>query len=113
MKACTQQLNAKGNTVRRLFLLVIPTLHFGALEQVQADIVDVFLLAGQSNAVGRGAVSEVTDPSILQDADVMLYHSPGIFSGNPSLTWNLLRLPGQGVMSGAGPGQLSKHRSSH
>lgn len=100
MKACTQQLNAKGNTVRRLFLLVIPTLHFGALEQVQADIVDVFLLAGQSNAVGRGAVSEVTDPSILQDADVMLYHSPGIFSGNPSRTWNLLRLPGQGATFG-------------
>ena len=52
---------------------------------------DVFLLGGQSNAAGRGAVSEVPDPSILQNTRVMLYHSPQLNSGEPARTWITLK----------------------
>jgi len=54
-------------------------------------LVDVFLLAGQSNAGGRGAISEVSDESILRNEGVMLYHSTQLRSGQPALTWTTLR----------------------
>ena len=56
----------------------------------RANGVDVFLLGGQSNAAGRGAVSEVVDSSALYNSEIMLYHSANMNSGEPAGQWTTL-----------------------
>jgi hypothetical protein len=53
--------------------------------------VDVFLLGGQSNMAGRGAVSELPDASVIYNEGVMLYHSASMNSGQPARRWTTLR----------------------
>ena len=62
-----------------------------ALAHAAGTEVDVFLLGGQSNAAGAGAVSELADPSVLNNEGVMLYHSPNMNSGQPARQWTTLR----------------------
>ena len=72
-------------------LLLLSILLPEALAQAAGIDVDVFLLGGQSNAAGRGAVSEVPDPSALQNTNIMLYHSASMNSGQPARQWTTLR----------------------
>ena len=53
--------------------------------------VDVFLLGGQSNAAGRGVISELPDSSVLYNTGIMLYHSASMNSGQPARQWTTLR----------------------
>ena len=62
-----------------------------ALAQAAGIDVDVFLLGGQSNAAGRGVISELPDPSVLYNASIMLYHSANMNSGQPAHEWTTLR----------------------
>jgi hypothetical protein len=61
------------------------------LAQAAVMDVDVFLLGGQSNAVGRGAISELPDPAVLYNESVMLFHSANLVSGQPARAWTTLR----------------------
>jgi len=62
-----------------------------ALVRAAGVRVDVFLLGGQSNMAGRGAVSELPDASVLSNENVMLYHSSSMSSGQPANQWTTLR----------------------
>ena len=73
---------------RPLLLLVLLR---AVAAQAAATSVDVFLLGGQSNAAGRGAISELPDPSILYNKGIMLYHSASMNSGQPARQWTTLR----------------------
>jgi len=53
--------------------------------------VDVFLLGGQSNAGGRGAVSELPDSSVVYNTEIMLFHSASMVSGQTAGSWTTLR----------------------
>ena len=63
-----------------------------------AEDVDVYILAGQSNAAGMGLVSHVTsDPggygstsTILANPDVLLWHSATLAGGSSANTWTTL-----------------------
>ena len=72
-------------------LLLLSILLPAALAQAAGINVDVFLLGGQSNAAGRGVVSEVPDPSALQNANIMLYHSASMNSGQMARQWTTMR----------------------
>jgi len=62
-----------------------------SLSQAGGVTVDVFLLGGQSNAGGRGMISDLPDSSVLYDPEIMLYHSASMVSGQPSGQWTTLR----------------------
>ena len=72
-------------------LLSLSILLPAALTQAAGINVDVFLLGGQSNAGGRGVISELPDPSVLYNASIMLYHSANMSSGQPAHEWTTLR----------------------
>jgi hypothetical protein len=55
-----------------------------------ANEVDVYLLAGQSNATGQGYIKNLPQ-SFVVDTDVELFHSADIVSGAAPLTWIPLR----------------------
>ena len=61
------------------------------LNQANGVDVDVFLLGGQSNAAGRGVVSELPDSSVLYNTEIMLFHSASMNSGQPARQWTTLR----------------------
>ena len=72
--------------------LLLSILLFPAVLSRAAGVrVDVFLLGGQSNMAGRGAVSELPDPSVLSNESVILYHSASMNSGQPANQWTTLR----------------------
>jgi len=58
--------------------------------------VDVYLIAGQSNATGQG-YSENIPPSFVVDTRVQLYHSSGIVSSGAANTWMTLRAASEGT----------------
>jgi alpha-L-fucosidase 2 len=62
----------------------------GGADKVQTDI-DVYLLAGQSNATGQGYVSNLT-PERKSPTRVLLFHSgkPSLDCGNESCAWSVL-----------------------
>jgi hypothetical protein len=72
-------------------LILLSVLLPAALAQAAGTEVDVFLLGGQSNAGGRGAISALPNSSVLYNQSVMLYHSPSINSGRPARVWTTLR----------------------
>jgi len=72
-------------------LLILSFLLPAALAQAAGINVDVFLLGGQSNAGGRGVISELPDTSVLYNPGIMLYHSASINSGQPAYQWTTLR----------------------
>jgi hypothetical protein len=55
-----------------------------------ANEVDVYLIAGQSNATGQGYTKNIP-PTFVVDTKVELFHSADIASGAAALTWIPLR----------------------
>jgi hypothetical protein len=76
---------------RLIQLLSLSVLLSAALAQADGFDVDVFLLGGQSNAGGRGVISELPDSSVLYNTGIMLYHSASMNSGQPARQWTTLR----------------------
>lgn len=87
---------------RLLQLLSLSVLLSASLAQADEGLVDVFLLGGQSNAVGVGFISEVSDLSVLYNREIMLYHSASLNSGQPARQWTTLR-PAAGSLGNFGP----------
>ena len=58
------------------------------MAQQQVKTIDVYLLAGQSNATGQGYVVNM-DSSMKVNKNVMIFHSgsPHLHTGFPSFTW--------------------------
>jgi len=85
--------------IQRLLLsILLPA----AVTQAAGIDVDVFLLGGQSNAAGRGVISELPDPSVLYNESIMLYHSANMNSGQPAGQWTTLR-PASNTADSFGP----------
>jgi len=76
---------------RLIRLLSLSVLLPAALAQADGVDIDVFLLGGQSNAGGRGVISELPDSSVLYNTGIMLYHSASMNSGQPARQWTTLR----------------------
>ncbi len=87
---------------RLIQLLLVSALLPAVITQAAGIKVDVFLLGGQSNAEGHGAVSGLSDRSVLYNENIMLYHSSSINSGQPARQWTTLR-PASYSMSFFGP----------
>ena len=87
---------------RLIHLLSLSVLLSSLLSQANGSNVDVFLLGGQSNAVGVGFISEVSDLSVLYNRQIMLYHSSSLNSGQPARQWTTLR-PAAGSLGNFGP----------
>jgi len=76
---------------RLIQLLLLSVLLLAPPAPAGGVTVDVFLLGGQSNAGGRGVVSELPDSSVLYNTEIMLYHSASVVSGQPAGNWTTLR----------------------
>jgi len=76
---------------KRIVILSLFVFLPAVMTQAAGVHVDVFLLGGQSNMVGVGAVSELPDTSVLYNESVMLYHSASLNSGQPANHWTTLR----------------------
>jgi len=74
--------------IRILPLIVL--LHATLTSAIGTEL-DVFILGGQSNAAGRGDMSELPDSSVFYNENIMLYHSPNMNSGQPAGQWTTLR----------------------
>jgi len=88
----------KKRMVRLSLFVLLPA----ACVQAAGVQVDVFLLGGQSNMVGHGAISELPDPSVLYNENVMLYHSANLNTGQPARQWTTLR-PASNNQNSFGP----------
>ena len=87
---------------RLIRLLSLSVLLSAPLTEANGSNVDVFLLGGQSNAGGRGAMSELSDSSVLYNTEIMLYHSASMNSGQPARQWTTLR-PASNTANNFGP----------